>query len=300
MAKEIDFVYAREPDLDAHLYQLPNGHNSKDIINEIVGDNKRFRIDSLEDWHKEPSFKKAIAIQHSFYNIRWMQYRTALLHLMSTGQGVVLERSVFSDSVISQAFYENNLLSDQAWKFYLRDVVPNTIGELWKPHVVIYLDKSADECLKTVREKGKDFEKNSRVYSLDLLKAVEKNYKKNFLPSIRSELHLLNYNTKEVDTERVIEDLTLLDFEDLTKFSDWRIRKETTINTYRRMLSDYDHCLSLLLAPSSYVDVPEYLWYGEELAKLNERLEEDPRYFTLTKASLFTPVGSKTAHKEWL
>lgn len=81
----------------------------------------------------------------------------------------------------------------------------------------------------------KDFEKNSRVYSLDLLKAVEKNYKKNFLPSIRSELHLLNYNTKEVDTERVIEDLTLLDFEDLTKFSDWRIRKETTINTYRRM-----------------------------------------------------------------
>jgi len=300
LAKEIDFVYAREPDLDAHLYQLPNGHNSKDIINEIVGDNKRFRIDSLEDWHKEPSFKKAIAIQHSFYNIRWMQYRTALLHLMSTGQGVVLERSVFSDSVISQAFYENNLLSDQAWKFYLRDVVPNTIGELWKPHVVIYLDKSADECLKTVREKGKDFEKNSRVYSLDLLKAVEKNYKKNFLPSIRSELHLLNYNTKEVDTERVIEDLTLLDFEDLTKFSDWRIRKETTINTYRRMLSDYDHCLSLLLAPSSYVDVPEYLWYGEELAKLNERLEEDPRYFTLTKASLFTPVGSKTAHKEWL
>jgi hypothetical protein len=85
LAKDIDFVYAREPDLDTHLFQLSNGFNSKDIINEYVGDNKRFRIDSLEDWHNEPSFKKAISIQHSFYNIRWMQYRTALLHLMSTG-----------------------------------------------------------------------------------------------------------------------------------------------------------------------------------------------------------------------
>ena len=42
-----------------------------------------------------------------------------------------------------------------AWKFYFRDVVPNTIGELWRPHVVIYLDKPAEECLKTIKQKGK-------------------------------------------------------------------------------------------------------------------------------------------------
>jgi hypothetical protein len=29
------------------------------------------------------------------------------------GQGVVLERSVFSDSVIGQSLFENNLMSDQ-------------------------------------------------------------------------------------------------------------------------------------------------------------------------------------------
>lgn len=99
LAKEIDFVYAREPDLDTHLYQLPNGHNSKDIINGIVGDNKRFRIDTLEDWHKEPTFKKSIAIQHSFYNIRWMQYRTALLHLMSTGNSRTNEKCIKSNKL---------------------------------------------------------------------------------------------------------------------------------------------------------------------------------------------------------
>lgn len=113
LAKEIDFVYAREPDLDHHLFQLPNGTNAREVINSFVGENKRFHVDSLEEWHLEPSFKKSIALQHSFYNIRWMQTRTALLHLFSTGQGVVLERSAHSDSVIAQAMYENNLLSDQ-------------------------------------------------------------------------------------------------------------------------------------------------------------------------------------------
>lgn len=28
------------------------------------------------------------------------------------------------------------------------------------------------------------------------------------------------------------------------------------------------------MAPSSYIDVPEYLWYGEDLVKLDEKLQE--------------------------
>ncbi len=85
LAKEIDFVYAREPDFESHLFQLPNGENKRNIINEIVGDNRRFHIDSLEEWHLNPTFRGTIGVQHSFYNIRWMQTRTALLHLLSTG-----------------------------------------------------------------------------------------------------------------------------------------------------------------------------------------------------------------------
>lgn len=84
-AEKIDFLYAREPDLNYHLYKLPNGENLRDIINEYVGENERFHVDSIEEWHRKPSFKKAISLQHSFYYIRWMQTRTALLHLLSTG-----------------------------------------------------------------------------------------------------------------------------------------------------------------------------------------------------------------------
>ncbi len=85
LAKEIDFVYAREPDLENHLYQQPNGFNTRELVNDIVGDNKKYRLDSIEEWHKDPSFKRTISLQHNFYNIRWMQMRTALLHLLSTG-----------------------------------------------------------------------------------------------------------------------------------------------------------------------------------------------------------------------
>lgn len=233
LANDIDFVYAREPDLNSHLYMQPNGENLKDMINEIVGDNERYRIDTLEDWHRNPSFKKTIAVQHNFYNIRWMQMRTALLHLMSTGQGVVLERSVFSDSVIAQSLYDNNLLSDEAFRFYMRDVIPNTINELWRPHVTVYLEKKPEDCYKTIQESGEQFEKESKVYTLEFLQSMDKNYKKKFLPAMRNELHVLTYNSADAHTEKAVEDLETLDFEDQTKFHDWRIRKETTINTYR-------------------------------------------------------------------
>jgi hypothetical protein len=43
----------------------------------------------------------------------------------------------------------------KAFRFYIRDLVPNTIAELWRPHVVIYLDKSPEECLKSIKENGK-------------------------------------------------------------------------------------------------------------------------------------------------
>lgn len=299
LAKEIDFVYAREPDLECHLYQQPNGENTRDLVNEIVGDNKRYRMDNVEEWHRDPSFKTSIALQHNFYNIKWMQMRTALLHLFSTGQGVVLERSVFSDAVIGQSLYDNNFLSDEAFRFYLRDLLPNTIAELWRPHVMIYLDKSPEDCLKTIQSKGKPFEKESKVYSLDFLTSMDQNYKKNFLPEMRGEMHVLTYNANDAQTERAIEDLDVLDFEDQSKFNDWRIRRETTINTYRKILSDYANCVALLNGPRSYVDVPEYLLYGEDLVKLGDKLFNDPRYAENSKSSLITPQRNISS-RDWL
>lgn len=298
LAKEIGFVYAREPDLECHLYEQPNGYNTRELVNEIVGDNQKYRMDSLEEWHADPCFKKTISLQHKFYNIRWMQMRTALLHLFSTGQGVVLERSVLSDAVIGQSLYDANLMSDEAFRFYLRDLVANTLSELWRPHVMIYLDKKPEDCLKTIQDKGKPFEKESKVYNLEFLKSMDKNYKRNFLPEQRTEMHVLTYNAADADTETAIDDLEVLDFEDSSKFNDWRIRRETTINTYRKILSDYSGCVDILSGPTKFVDVPEYLLYGEDLSKLTEKLSADPRYYE-TNSSIMSPQRNVST-REWL
>ena len=48
-------------------------------------------------------------------------------------------------------------------------------------------------------------------------------------------MHVLNLGSNEVNTDKVIEDLEMLDFDDETKFQDWRVKRETTINLYRKM-----------------------------------------------------------------
>jgi NADH dehydrogenase (ubiquinone) 1 alpha subcomplex subunit 10 len=305
LAKKIDFVYAREPCLEEHLFKLPNGHSKRDIINELTKGDKRYRLDSLEEWHREPSFKRAIQLQHQFYTIRWMQMRTALLHLMSTGQGVVLERSVFSDPIIGKSLYENGFLSDEAYRFYARDLTVNTMGELWRPHVCIYLEKSPEQCLASVKAQGKpQFERESRVYNLAFLQSMEKNYKRTFLPEARQHMHVLSYQPDEVrDAEKIVDDLEMLDFEDETKFQDWRVRRETTINVYRKILSHHEYCYDMVRAPNGYIDVPEYLLYGEELVSLKHKLDNDERYdesIPGENLGLFSSLGSGTGERNWL
>lgn len=68
-----------------------------------------------------------------------MQYIDAMAHVLSTGQGVVLDRSCFSDFVFVEAMEKSGFLSKGARSVYY-DIRKNTITELLKPHLVVYLD----------------------------------------------------------------------------------------------------------------------------------------------------------------
>lgn len=90
-----------------------------------------------------PKDKMAGIFQGHMYRIRYWNYIEALAHLFSTGQGVVLNRSAYSDIVFLEAMYRTNLLSKNAYRT-LKEVRENTLQELMKPHLVIYLDVPAD------------------------------------------------------------------------------------------------------------------------------------------------------------
>jgi hypothetical protein len=96
LAQDIDFVYAREPDLDLHAYDsLSGGENRRELINKITGDNELYHLHSFEDWHLKPTFRGSIQLQYQLYKIRFWQMRQALLHLFSTGCFFVLLNRFF-------------------------------------------------------------------------------------------------------------------------------------------------------------------------------------------------------------
>lgn len=66
--------------------------------------------------------------------------------MLSTGEGVVLERSVYSDIVFLETLYRQKLITKVSYKG-LHDVRNNSLHELLQPHLVIYLDVPVDKTL---------------------------------------------------------------------------------------------------------------------------------------------------------
>lgn len=81
---------------------------------------------------------------HIFF--RFNDYIDALAHLFSTGQGVVLERSAYSDIVFLETLYKHNLITKVTYKGLIEQR-GNALPELLKPHLVVYLDVPVNKTL---------------------------------------------------------------------------------------------------------------------------------------------------------
>uniref|UniRef100_A0A8C3YT19 NADH:ubiquinone oxidoreductase subunit A10 n=1 Tax=Catagonus wagneri TaxID=51154 RepID=A0A8C3YT19_9CETA len=70
---------------------------------------------SLEKFYDDPKSNdgNSYRLQSWLYAGRLLQYADALEHLLSTGQGVVLERSIYSDFVFLEAMYRQGFVRKQ-------------------------------------------------------------------------------------------------------------------------------------------------------------------------------------------
>uniref|UniRef100_A0A2K6LZS2 Deoxynucleoside kinase domain-containing protein n=1 Tax=Rhinopithecus bieti TaxID=61621 RepID=A0A2K6LZS2_RHIBE len=82
-----------------------------------TGDGKPLAIEysgnlSLEKFYDDPRSNDghSYRLQSWLYSSRLLQYSDALEHLLTTGQGVVLERSIFSDFVFLDAMYNQGFV----------------------------------------------------------------------------------------------------------------------------------------------------------------------------------------------
>lgn len=139
LAEDLGMKHFKEANMDYHYIQ-PNGCDLR-MFDELIPEDTR-TFDHVS-FNKCPQHRLAGNFQIMMYIARYSQYIDALAHLLNTGQGVVLERSPYSDFVFLEAMYSQKFISKGVKSVYyeLRNA---TIEELMRPHLVIYLDLPVD------------------------------------------------------------------------------------------------------------------------------------------------------------
>lgn len=135
LADELEMHHMPEPTMDL-VYINPYGYDMRQLDPQLPEQCKSFDV---AKFCLNPSHPSAATFQIQMYMLRYEQYIDAIAHILSTGQGVVLERSAFSDFIFFEAMYKHGYVSKGARSVY-NEIIQNTITELLKPHLVIYLD----------------------------------------------------------------------------------------------------------------------------------------------------------------
>lgn len=135
LAEELEMLHVPEATMDLY-YINPYGYDMRQLDPQLPDQCKSFDV---EKFCNNPNHPLAATFQIQMYMLRYEQYVDAIIHILSTGQGVVLERSCFSDFVFLETMYKHGYISKGARSVY-NEIVQNTLSELLKPHLVIYLD----------------------------------------------------------------------------------------------------------------------------------------------------------------
>ncbi|KAM4561312.1 NADH dehydrogenase [ubiquinone] 1 alpha subcomplex subunit 10, mitochondrial [Fundulus diaphanus] len=199
---------------------------------------------SLEKFYTDPKAAdgNSYRLQLWMYAMRVLQYSDAVEHLLTTGQGVVLERSPFSDVVFLDAMFKQGYIRKECVEHY-NEIKNISICEFLPPHLVIYVDQPAEEVQKKLKQSGKSYLQN---VPLQYLQSIEDSYKKSFLPKIRETSELLAYDvTQAQDVERVAEDIEYLKFEK----GPWLEQDDVSYHHMRMLVEDKQRVSMLMSIP---------------------------------------------------
>lgn len=254
LAKELDMEYFPAVDLDL-IYINPYGYDMRKLDPELPPSCRSYDV---RNFWKDPNHSLAALFQIRMYMLRYSQYIDALQHVLSTGQGVVLERTPYSDIVFMEAMYRQGYISRGARSVY-HELRLNTINELLKPHLVIYLDVPVAGVIKNIKERNIQGESSSKVFTEGYLRDLESLYKQQYLKDISTHAELLIYDwSAGGETEVVVEDIERIDFQQFEsdphnkKMLDWRFHLE---NDWCEARIKYGHEKPDLM---NYFNVPRY------------------------------------------
>lgn len=132
---------------------------------------------------ENPEHFNAAALQIIKFKLRYAHYIDAIAHLLNTGQGVILERSPYSDFVFLEAMYKCKYISKIAREIYYT-LHRHAMPDLLHPHVIVYLDAPVPKVLDLVKERKLPYEVNSKAMNTTYLETMEYELKYKFLKDI--------------------------------------------------------------------------------------------------------------------
>ncbi|KAL5007241.1 hypothetical protein ScPMuIL_016047 [Solemya velum] len=279
IAKEFDLKYFPDIRVD-ELFEIVEGFDIRELDEQLP---ENLRTCDLEKFYSTKDPKKALNIANTqlmLYFKRMMHYVRALEHVLNTGQGVVVERSVFSDIVYADTLKKYGYISKPAYEYY-RLIRDNSICELWKPHVFIYLDAPVSHIRDRIKKRAVPYEVQSPVLTDDYLSTVENMYKKQLIPELTHSCEVIKYDVTDLPQwDMIVEDLETLDLDtphddNEEMFKGWYSMREEDWNKYRMLLSSKWQWNNLLSKPLPW-DAPELCITGDDIRTFHNIVNEHP------------------------
>uniref|UniRef100_A0A4Y7M261 NADH dehydrogenase [ubiquinone] 1 alpha subcomplex subunit 10, mitochondrial n=1 Tax=Daphnia barbata TaxID=414587 RepID=A0A4Y7M261_9CRUS len=278
LADELGMAYFPSPTV-AESYINDYGYDLRQLDPKLP---ESCRSYDENDFLKDPmrlNGSKAARFQLAKLGARYKRHLEALAHILNTGQGVVMDRSPYSDLVYITAMAEAGIVSKNVYNYY-HSVRNNALFALWRPHLVIYLDVPVAETRGNIAARNRPYEKDSKVATPEYLQALIDSYKKDYLKDISTHAEVLVYDWKKpADTEIVVEDIERINFDQYgvydTKMKDWRCYDKWDWNNKRQVFTHSQHyLLGHLNVPP--VRCPEIAFDGADVKMHEIVMEEAP------------------------
>ncbi|XP_037796182.1 NADH dehydrogenase [ubiquinone] 1 alpha subcomplex subunit 10, mitochondrial-like [Penaeus monodon] len=221
VAEELDMLFVPGANMDM-VYINSYGYDMRQLDSEMPDAAKSF---DEKNFLQNPTHRNVASFQFEMFQLKLTQYIDALAHVLSTGQGVVMERSVYSDMVFVEAMAKFGYMSKAARNLYY-ECKKMTVPELMRPHLVIYLDMPVSIVQQRIKARNLPHEVNSPALTPEFLAHMEMVYKQYFLREISTHAEVLIYDwSEEGDTEVVVEDIERISFDfdkNDPKLADWK------------------------------------------------------------------------------
>lgn len=276
----IGFLAISKADVDRmHFVDETGSINTRHFHNDYCL--PRDLIPSPEEWHQNPNYHASVRLLRPLLQTMTYQLRMGLSHMFSTGQGIVTDRSYWSFYPILNLLRDFGFVSQDSYDFLLEYKVSIDYN-LKMPQLIIFIDKDPHAIWEDLQKNGKPFQKNSKVYSLELLQAMDRMYKEEWLPRMSTYCHILQYNEDEIKSlEDVAFDIEQLNFDDTNKFPDWRLTVDVDLERFRAQLQN-EHFWTRMFNVNRLLHLSE--WWTEPNAQKSQLglMKYDPRYYWST------------------